>query len=83
MNYSKEQKANCVLWYSRKRSPMKVQRLFRAEYGRNESTPSINAREKVHTVFLKKGSVETPKKQRDKLNPKLLPMSLIETLSSH
>ena len=72
MKYSKEQKANCVLWYSRTGSPTKVQRLFRAEYGRNESTPSINAIKKWHTVFHKKGSVETPKKQRDKMNPKIV-----------
>ena len=53
-------------------SPNKIQRLFRAECGRNESAPSNKAVKKWYAVFQENGSVETPKKLRDKIYPKIV-----------
>ena len=72
MNYSEEQKATCVNSYSRTRTPTKVQRLFIAEYRRNESAPSIKTIRKWYTVFQENGSVETPEEKTEKMGPKIV-----------
>ena len=65
-------KRNCVLWYCRTGSQAKVQRFFRLELGTNESATSLRAIRKWYNVFQENGSVETPKKQWDKMDPKFV-----------
>ena len=77
MNWSDGVKSDYVLWYAETKSPIKVQRLYRAKYGRNERTPQGREIKKWHKIFQEK-SVVTPKKVRPlKVDPKLV-LQLVE-----
>ena len=70
-------KSDCVLWYAENKSPTKVQRMFRAKYGRNERTPQGREIKKWHKDFQEK-SVVTPKKIRPRaVDPELI-LQLVE-----
>lgn len=70
-------KSDCVLWYAETKSPTKVQRLYRAKYGRNERTPQGRAIKKWHKNFQEK-SVVTPKKVRPRTVDPQLVLQLVE-----
>ena len=56
-------KTDCLLWYAEFKSPIKVQREFRAKDGRNVKPPSGYCMKRCMENFKKTGSI-TPKKIR-------------------
>lgn len=53
---SKQEKAQCVLWFHETKSPISVQRTFRTSYGR--SPPDVKSIKRWYEKFKETGSVE-------------------------
>ena len=64
MTFSTDVKTNCVLWLSQKNSPTKVQRMFRAKYGKHEVTPSRTQIRKWSENFKTCGSIKKDHKRK-------------------
>jgi hypothetical protein len=58
---SVEERANCVLWLAKTKSPVTVQRMLRAQYGKNP--PDVKLSKSWKTKFLERGSVHKGKRR--------------------
>jgi len=64
MSYSSTVKTDCLLWYADFKTPIKVQRMFRAKYGRNVKPPSEYCVKRWVENFKKTGSSQQRKSGR-------------------
>jgi hypothetical protein len=83
MDFTPNQKARCVLWYSQARSQVSVQRHYRAYFGQFAKTPSRQNIIIWYKKFLNAGSVNRKKRANTKwiLNDEVMEV-VVETFSN-
>ena len=57
MTFSNAMKADCILWYTETKIPVKLRRMFRANYGKNKLPPQDGSIKVCNACFKGTGSI--------------------------